>query len=273
MSEENQDGSVATPAPEEKPEGQAGDVVEESSPEGEGKTAEPKEELDAEGNVVPKPEVAPEPKGKAETLLQEMAKKFGWTEENAAEEAAKMAMGLEGKLGNWKETEEAAAAYKKFEPILQNPKVLEALGMAQKQEEFIEADHSPQEIIDHRAKQIVESVLKEKGIDPMMNDFYGDKAKRAISNVRAKYPDFDNYKDEINTRLEKTPWLIGDENTLEDLYKVLNYDKVQNAGEKVAIDKLKGKKDLSLGEGGVNPKTQSKGKMSVRESLEAAWGK
>jgi len=263
MSEEQIDDSIDTPAPPEDG-GKADDVVEETSNEDTGETT-------PEGDV-PDPTDAPTDKvGQAVTTLDAMAEKFGWTKENAAEEAAKMAQGLESKLGNRKDIEASAAAYDKLKPMLDDPRMQAALGLANKEEEFIDADHTPEEIIDHRVDMKVNKMFKEK-IEPMQKTFYGDKAKAAIDSAREQFPDFDNYKEEINARLEKTPWLIGDEQTLVDIYKVLTYDKAKDSGGKAAVDLLKEKKNISLGSSGGSDKTQNKGKQTVREALNAAWG-
>jgi hypothetical protein len=104
----------------------------------------------------------------------------------------------------------------------------------------------------------------------MVKDFYLDKARKAIDNVKQMFPDFDNYKTQVNEYLEKRPWLIGDEDTLVDIYKVLNYDKAKGEGSKEAIEKLKGKKEMTIDKG-VGGKTKPSKNMSIRESLEAAW--
>lgn len=257
MSEEQQIGSTEESTPDE---GQVEGVDGVSSPTDEGELPE------GETKGSPKSADVPD-KGQTSTLKQ-LSEKFGWTEENAAEEAAKMALGLETKLGNWKDIEAKAQAMDKLEPVLSSPKMKELLGT--QEEEFDESQHTPQEIIDYRAEKKFEKLYNER-VDPMIKSYYKDKADNAIAKVEAQYPDFGQYKEQINEYLDQRPWLAGDESTLIDVYKILTYDKAGEKGANEAIAKLKAKKDQSLGPAGTGAKTgPKKSGMSIREAFEAA---
>lgn len=183
---------------------------------------------------------------------------------------------LETKLGNWKETEQRS---KFLDQVLQNTDVQKALGLSK------EAENTPQETpvdfsemppekvieyhVDKAVGKAIEQRFKER-VEPIAQEFYNQKAENTIKNVRAKFPDFDEHRDEVSKYLNDHPTLVGDEATLTDIYKIVSYDKARSKGEEEALKKLREKKTISMSPGGAPSMATQRKATSIKEAYRMA---
>lgn len=192
---------------------------------------------------------AQEPNSQESKFLTDLAAKNGWSKEEAAEQAAKMAVNLESKLGNYKEVEAKAALYEQVLPLLQNPTIQKAIQPAEPEPDY--ENMSPEQIIDTRAeakaKALIDSRMKEleSKFMPFVQDYNMKSADEAIREVRSQFPGFDKLAPQINEYIKQRPGMAYDKNTLIDVYKILDYENVKKAGEQEAYAKLRSKQQIS----------------------------
>lgn len=200
-------------------------------------------------NSVPEEGQTQEPQQTESNFLTDLAAKNGWSKEEAAEQAAKMAVNLESKLGNYKEVEAKAALYEQVLPLLQNPAIQQQISPKEPEPDY--SDMTPEQIIDTRveakATLIVDKRIKdiESKFMPFVQDYNLKSADEAIKEVRTQFPGFDKLAPKINEYIKQRPGMIYDKNTLIDVYKILDYENVKKAGEQDAYSKLRSKQQIS----------------------------
>lgn len=183
---------------------------------------------------------------------------------------------LESKLGNWKDVEEKARLYD--EQLSRTEPQAPAPQTAKPDYSGINPETgniwSPQEIvsdIETRATEKAYQKLKAE-LDPLKEDYYTGKATKAIANVSAKFPDFEEHKEAIGAYLSEHPGLVQSEQTLEDVYKIVTYHKAEARGEQKAITKMKEKSRLAPPQGAGGATSTSQGAKTIAEAWRLAEG-
>ena len=86
------------------------------------------------------------------------------------------------------------------------------------QEDVLEAlEKDPDGYLKQRLKALLDQELSER-LSPIQSYIGQDKNRRVVETVRAKYPDFDNYRDNIATMMQKLGWEPETPQQLEALY-------------------------------------------------------
>lgn len=150
---------------------------------------------------------------------------------------------LEGKLGNWKETEAAAQQWRTQQEQAQNA--------APEEEPMPEQFNTPQELadfIDRRAEAKMQAMLQQE-VSPLANDVYARQAREAIEKMRADHPDFDQHREAIDQYLDQHPAIADalNDTVLEDVYKIVTWKTAKDAGAQEALARLTKKEQTATG--------------------------
>jgi len=119
------------------------------------------------------------------------------------------------------------------------------------------------------AESKIKEVLQDK-LDPLSQDYYGNKAKQEIAEVKQQYPDFEQYEDKIKEVIKESPGLVRSAGDLIKAYKVAKFDDAEKDGEQKAYDKLKEKKQTSTAPTTSDATTPSNEKSTT---VRDAWAK
>lgn len=184
------------------------------------------------------------------------------------ESSEEQRVNLEKKLGNWKETETDAEAYRRIQAEQ------EAAGQAPTEEPMPEQFNSPQELadfIDKRAEAKAMNLIKDK-MGPLEQNVYAREAREAIDKMRSEHPDFDQHREAIDQYLEAHPAIADalNDTVLEDVYKIVTWKTAKDAGAKEALDRLTAKEQNATGAPNAGAPTTPAKIGSFEEAFKAA---